>query len=340
MSPAASSARISPKVITSMLGSAGFASWLGRIRQVHISIPTPLREVPASADNGDKCPLSHSQAPASTSFWDALNPVEQHVFRSLADERTFAGGARIMREGEEANYVIVILRGRVKVCVSDGGSERVVAERGPGQLVGERAILQVSVRSATVVALTMVRALVMKTDRFAAFVSAHQAVLGIVEGQIYERLTEGPIRYDHTCVPQVQDGPAVRIGNRRLPDLAADRMQVLTGENCTIIFTDVVGFGSPERNDRHRLIIRRENLEMTSASLKAIWDQCAYEDRGDGLLVVVPPNIPTTQVLEYLLIALPIALKRHNSIYVTGARIQLRVALDVGPVTSDPMALN
>ena len=79
---------------------------------------------------------------------------------------------------------------------------------------------------------------------------------------------------------------------------------------------------------------------MTAASLKAIWSQCSCEDRGDGLLIVIPPNIPTAQVLEYLLIALPIALKRHNGTYAAAVRVQLRVALDVGPVTSDRMGVS
>ena len=73
---------------------------------------------------------------------------------------------------------------------------------------------------------------------------------------------------------------------------------------------------------------------MTSASLGPAWDQCSCEDRGDGLLIAVPPHIPTIKVLECLLTTLPIALKRHNSIYGPGAQIQLRVALDVGPLRS------
>ena len=86
-----------------------------------------------------------------------------------ADRRTFAGGARLMQEGETANHVVVILRGRTQICVNDNGKERVVAYRGPGQLIGERAALQVSVRSATVIALETVHALVVRTEDFAAF---------------------------------------------------------------------------------------------------------------------------------------------------------------------------
>ena len=104
--------------------------------------------------------------------------------------RTFAAGARLMREGETANHVVVILRGQTEVRVNAHGTERVLARRGPGQLLGERAALQVNVRSATVVALDTVEALVMQTADFAAFLSAHPAVLDIVENQVYFRLTE------------------------------------------------------------------------------------------------------------------------------------------------------
>jgi Cyclic nucleotide-binding domain len=311
------------------------ASQLMWIQHAYFGNPAPASEVPAPVNNQEK---SRSPASAATSFWNSLDPLEQHAFRALADERTFAGGARLMREGEKANYVIVILRGRVKICVGEGSAEHVIAERGPGQLVGERAILQVSVRSATVVALEMVQALVMRTSDFAAFISAHPTVLHIVESQVYERLTERPRRYGHGHVryvdqaePSGRQPPAARAGGR--PHL-------LNGQNCTVVFTDVVAFGSLKRTDEHRRIIRRELFDMTSVSFRDIWDQCYWEDRGDGHLIVVPPTVPTRQVLDCLGGALPVALRRHNHLYAAGARIRLKVAVNVGPVTSDTQGVS
>jgi hypothetical protein len=107
------------------------------------------------------------------SFWEALRPAEREQFKSSAELRTFAAGARLMREGETANHVMVILTGQTEVRVNDRGTERVLARRGPGQLIGERAALQVNVRSATVVTLDTVRALVMQTEDFAAFLNRH-----------------------------------------------------------------------------------------------------------------------------------------------------------------------
>ena len=54
--------------------------------------------------------------------------------------------------------MIVILSGRTRISVEANGREQILAERGPGQLVGERAVLQISVRSANVIALETVQA--------------------------------------------------------------------------------------------------------------------------------------------------------------------------------------
>ncbi len=269
---------------------------------------------------------------SSAGFWDAIGPAAKEDFLSQADKRTFGGGARLMNEGETADHVIVILDGHTRICVEDDGRERVVAHRGPGQLIGERAALQVSVRSATVIAEGTVHALAMKTGDFAAFISAHPDVLDIVQDHVYGRLTENPARRGRDRIHPVRENDPGRPG----PPAAPGYPRLLSGQYCLVIFTDVVGFGALARSEDHRRVVREAMREMTRASLSAIWDQCSCEDRGDGLLVTVPPDIAAVQVLEYLLIALPIALKRHNGLYAAGAQIQLRVALDVGPVTCGP----
>lgn len=287
-----------------------------------------------------------SQPPQSSSvgFWGALSAAERQAFMLLARERTFAGGATLMREGEPGTHVIVILSGWTRITVHDKGRERVIAERGPGQLIGERAALHVSVRSATVVALEMVRGLVMKTADFADFVSAHQSVLGIVEGQVYGRLTEesarlAPRQAREDLIVPVRDIPA---GHR--PGLAVGKplselQQLFHGENCMVVLTDVVGFGAHIRNDDDRLIIRKSLHAMMGTALGEIAARCYCEDRGDGLLLIAPASIPTVDVLQPLLDGLPRALKRHNRTYGPCVQIQLRMSSDVGPVTSDDLGV-
>jgi Cyclic nucleotide-binding domain len=220
-----------------------------------------------------------------------------------------------MKEDDQADYVIVILSGRAKICVEENGRERVIAERGPGQLIGEHAALRISVRPASVIALETVQALVMRTGEFASFLSAHPAVLEIVESQLYDRPNESQGRQ-------------------------AQLRQSLNGENCTVMLSDVVGFGARARTDEDRRIIRAALFRITHSAMRRLPDVWSWEDRGDGLLIVIPPTVPTAEVIQYLHAGLPAALEEHNQAYRDSASIQLRVAVNVGPVTSDVMGIS
>jgi CRP-like cAMP-binding protein len=281
-------------------------------------------------------PVSRQQNPAD-SFWDALDPTEREALRSVASWRTFAAGATIMEEGERADHVMVILGGRVKVCVNDNGSERVLAERGLGQLVGEQGALRVSVRSATVIALDMIWALVVQTKDFAAFLSVHPRALDIVQRQLHQRSTDESASHGsgHSRAGMADGMTAVeQLDHDRIAWPSRRRPQPLTGENCTVFLTDVVGFGARTRTDSDRLLIREALFRMTQAAMQPIPD-ARSEDRGDGFLTVVPPAVSTARVIGLVLKAFPAALQQHNSSQRESARFKLRLALNVGPVVSD-----
>jgi class 3 adenylate cyclase len=250
--------------------------------------------------------------PSSVTFWGVLTVPERRAFAAVAHQLSFPRGALLIREGDLPDHVFVILGGRTKICVHEYGAELILAERGPGQLVGERAALELGVRSATVVALEPVEALVVPTEDFRAFLRTHPAVYSIVDGQNYGRLADGQ-----------------RPGR-----------SVLNGQNCTIVNTDVVGFSQPIRNDDHRRLVRQANLSMTMTAIDSIFGSCSIEDCGDGLLMVIRPDIPTQRVVECLVNALPPALRRHNDTYAQAVRIQLRIAIDVGPVVSDSVGVS
>jgi hypothetical protein len=273
-------------------------------------------------------------------FWDILEPVEREALRSLGSWRTFAAGARIMEEGERADHVMVILGGQVEIRLHQDGSEQVVAVRGLGQLVGERAALKVSVRSATVVALEMVWALVVQTKDFAAFMSAHPRVLDIVQNQQYQRRAAGApgYQYDDNSGDS-PSGPVNGTAAASRPDKnypagsSRKRPKTLNGENCTVILTDVADYGARTRTDSDRLLIREVLFRMTQQAMQDFPD-AQSEDRGDGFLTVVPPNASTARVLNQLLKELPAALELHNSTEGEPARFKLRLAVNVGPVVS------
>jgi CRP-like cAMP-binding protein len=261
---------------------------------------------------------------AMVNFWDSLTADQKRAFRAKAHERVFAVGAQLMQEGEHGDHAAVILSGLTEIRVCEDGAEHVLAVRGPGQLIGERAALEVNPRSATVVARQTVVALVMRTADFAAFISTYPAVLKIVEEQIYTRLREAGTGQEQAAVGRAYGGPSDALAPRQPP--------VLTGQNCTIVRTDVVEFGADGRDAEAHKIIKKALLAMTQLALGPAWDTCRCEDRGDGLLVIVPPEFPTTEVIERLVTVLPHQLKRHNLTYSAASRIQLRLAVEVGPI--------
>jgi CRP-like cAMP-binding protein len=125
-------------------------------------------------------------------FWSVLSPTERSDFESAARQQAFAPGVALMREGEPASEVFVIRDGWTKVCLDEDGRERVIAERGPGDLVGEGATASGNVRSASVIALSRVQALVLTTGDYAAFIAGHPGVPDLVEKQTYDRPTGRP----------------------------------------------------------------------------------------------------------------------------------------------------
>jgi CRP-like cAMP-binding protein len=128
-------------------------------------------------------------------FWSSLTQEEQHALAASARGDTFGASTTICRENEAARHVLVIQSGWVKVCVEKAAGERILAVRGPGDLVGERAVLLVRYRSATVITLDTVQALLLTTEAFAAFLEDHPRVLAVLEREVYNRLTEdrGPL---------------------------------------------------------------------------------------------------------------------------------------------------
>ena len=271
-------------------------------------------------------------------FLDSLAPAERQAFTSVAVEESFPQGSQLMAEGEQASHVMVILRGWIRISVFDHGQERVVAERGPGQLVGERGALSPNVRSATVTALDDVGALVMRAEDFASFISSHQRVLEVVEHQIYNRLTEDPDGYVQEDWLGTVSSRASQAVSQAL--FARMRPRPLAGENCTVLLTDVAGFGAPYRTDLHRQIIRREHLQIVQRTLGAIWDACTWQDRGDGLLIVAPPHMTTAKIMNCINRELPDRLRVHNATYARAACFHLRLAANVGPVTGDPLGFS
>jgi class 3 adenylate cyclase len=144
--------------------------------------------------------------------------------------------------------------------------------------------------------------------------------------------------YAYQAVP---NGEAARPGAIAAAHIAriTSGQPAWSGLNCSIFLADIAAFGAHGRNDKDRQYLRvamyailRRAFEGSGVS----WDGCYREDRGDGALVIVSPSTPTSVLIDPLSGELAEALAAHNGQAARAQRMQLRVALHVGPVISDP----
>ena len=78
----------------------------------------------------------------------------------MADLGTiYANGENLMRQGDKGDFMVVIQSGRVNVIAESELGEVLVGTAGPGEILGEMALFERGVRSATVRASGEVRAL-------------------------------------------------------------------------------------------------------------------------------------------------------------------------------------
>jgi CRP-like cAMP-binding protein len=418
------------------------------------------------------------ERPTVRSFWNALADPERQALAAAGAEEIFRPGSVLCRAGDDSSQVMIIDAGWVKVSVRGGSdaAEKILAVRGQGDVVGERAALMTQVRSATVTALDEVSAMVLPAERFAEFLSSHPHAVEVLHGQVAERREEDRARrfpgepagterrlawllfdlaqrrggYQHSSaavftLPMSQHeladwvgtsadaigrflrswrdrGIVARTGqSRRLTVVDLDALAVICDAgpaaprgagpaapgdagpaapgdagpaapgdagpaapgdagpavprdlasgagtaagadpgpmagraatrwfggpseplNCSVLFTDVAGFGNPNRTDADRGAVRAALYAILQESLEASgvpWAECYHEDRGDGVIVVVPPVISTRRVIDPLIPVLAARLRQYNRRASDVVLIQLRAALHAGPVGKDAEGL-
>jgi signal transduction histidine kinase len=105
-----------------------------------------------------------------------------------ARRRRFAAGAVIMGQGDAADGLYVLLRGRVEVTRRDGGEEVLLAVPPPGSFIGELALLGSGPRTATVRATRASEFLVIGAPQFRAMLLHSPAAALTVLRAAAERL--------------------------------------------------------------------------------------------------------------------------------------------------------
>ncbi|MCG8916279.1 Crp/Fnr family transcriptional regulator [Actinokineospora sp. PR83] len=122
------------------------------------------------------------------SFWVRLSEVERSAVVQRATVEKYAKGATLMSAGEVGDTAAVIHRGQVRVVGAGGRAG--LANRFAGDIVGEQAMLDGQVRSATVLADSPVQALVLPNTALSGLIELHPGVLRVLCAVLSERLCE------------------------------------------------------------------------------------------------------------------------------------------------------
>lgn len=109
----------------------------------------------------------------------AIPAADREGMIALFDAKTFGEGEVLFTQGGEPEGLYLVASGGVRVTTSDpaGGEDIVVADLGPGDVVGEISIVLRRPATATVTAAFPTVALELSRDRFQDAIRAHPAVL-------------------------------------------------------------------------------------------------------------------------------------------------------------------
>lgn len=102
-----------------------------------------------------------------------------------------------------------------------------------------------------------------------------------------------------------------------------------------IVVVDVAGFTNPRRTEIHRRAVQQglhDVLRVAFTEAGVALETCTYAERGDGALILIPPEVSKNRLADLLPGRLIAALRRHNEVHSAGATMQLRVGLHAGEV--------
>lgn len=132
-------------------------------------------------------------------FFEGLTTDDLERIATVGRRSSFAVGEGIVTKGQEGGGLFVILSGKASVDV--GGK---VHELGPGDFLGEMALLSGTRRSATVTAVEPAEALVLETMYFKPFLMRNPSVaVALLEG-VAGRLREVQARVERLQAPSAE----------------------------------------------------------------------------------------------------------------------------------------
>jgi len=128
---------------------------------------------------------------AGVHLFQGLSPQELDAIAHRGTTRTLRANTLFIHEGEESSQLYLILSGEVKVYRSDArGREEALSRLGPGEHLGELALLGDSVRTASAMTLENTRFLVLSRRAFLESLGEHpQIALNLDDTRLVRTMT-------------------------------------------------------------------------------------------------------------------------------------------------------
>lgn len=206
-----------------------------------------------------------SQAP----LFAGLVADELSALTRQASLRTYRKDTLLIEKGDEASTLYVILSGSVKVFSADeNGKEITLNELGPGDLVGELALIEDSTRTASVITAEACRCVVLRKVSFIEFLHARpEGALRLLStlAERVRRLTQEverlALRDVYGRLVDTLNARAVDEGGRLITDALTQReLAALVGasrEMVSRIFKDLKAGGYISLEGKRVVILRK-----------------------------------------------------------------------------------
>ena len=129
--------------------------------------------------------------PAATTFLADLGTDDREALQARARRRSFPVEASLMHEGQAGTEVMVIVSGRVKITYLEiDGRETVLDFRGPGELLGELAVIDGKPRSSSVEAIEPVEVLAVGASVFKDLLAQHGGIANALLHDVVRRFRD------------------------------------------------------------------------------------------------------------------------------------------------------
>jgi len=179
-----------------------------------------------------------------------------HMFKAV----NFAAGTKFVRQGHAADGAYVLASGHAEALTAlPGGGETAVAQLGPGSVIGEMALLDRAVRSATVVARDAVCGWFVERDAFRVLLARQDRAAATLHSRITRTLAQRLRELNARIVATGPDASARPLSTRAAPSPPSRRQCSFDFRAFLPLLPACSGFDAEDIDD---LVSRTQVIEI------------------------------------------------------------------------------